>query len=331
MLTRQRDALQAVRRDLSNLDKPKAHFDEALVDQFLTSFLAFYFGAVGGALKVIVEHGLAKRLGEDGAKVFADASDKMFESLGLKEQVAHAIEDPKDPLATLDEWFDLRLRVLTENGLKSQLAFVQKIKPTLLTQPPSSARHWETSVGEAAAAAYKIQFDREISDWATYQAQAQLKKKSAKGGINLNDAPESTTGVLELALEGGEPKDGFEVRVTSARITGLSERTRLHLAKQPIEKLAGLPIAARGPIVAKGAAGRIEIGRNETGEFFSWSTDKIGEFWLRARAASREKPFEFLTAEDLLKVTPQDGAQGVFGRDLDVVVLRELKGGLDKA
>lgn len=347
MLTRQRDALAAVRRDLGDLDKPAVPFVKALFIQLLKSTYAFVFGATGEGLKIIVEHALEGIPDKDRREIYGEASAEVFKNLGLEEKIVHLIiEDPGDPLATLDAWFDYRLRVLTEAGLKSQLHFVTEVKPDLLRKLSNDpraiflrlleAKTWEIGVGQAAAAAFEMQKGAELNDWAIYQAQAALKKPlTAKKGTDLRGAEKNTAGVLELVLHGQRPEDGFPVKVESARITGFSKRTRQQLQNKPIGQLTGIPIAGRGTVVLPpGAQAHIDIGRNEKDEHFSWNEDKRGERWLKFRsaAAATDKPsLADVKPEDIDKASAEDGARRVFLRDIDDKKPKDLPGGLDKA
>ena len=82
-----------------------------------------------------------------------------------------------------------------------------------------------------------------------------------------------------------------------------------------------MPIAARGPVKTEIDDGEIEIGRNQTEEFFSWNKGKTGRDWLTRRALAKTPGLQ----PD--EVTLEEGARMVFLQNLNDIKIGSLKNG----
>jgi hypothetical protein len=266
MITRERDGVEAVCRDLTNLDQPKPSDGAQVLFFMLSAISAFLYGFSEGALRLAIKKAISQEdaLSEAVKSDIDNANDKVFDSMNdrfLKDltNVPKGDESRADLLA---DFHDQHLGAVTNAGfgaadsfeadgkarLRNTAGASRKTDPRNQSGDPrvDAALKMLDDINAQANAAFQLHYDKSLEAWDSKLAQAKL----GRDADNLEDTN------LEPLKGSGDPGQGILrvlldilsgpiEQVVDARIDGLSPRVRTKLTgKTPAE--AGLPLVADG-------------------------------------------------------------------------------------
>lgn len=346
MFEGQRGGLQKLEKDLAQIEKPKNVLVEALKDAgkaALDALLGLGSGALRTPIKAALA-GLGETISKDGVdKVFDKAQEAAGAEVGRKVDELGNEDGP-----TLDTFIEAQHAALEEASSQTQEAFLLETRARLRQpasgEPVSSgpedprvlrARRLLNAVKQERPQAFQKQYDESLAKWAIAQAQSKLgtiDSPSRSVGdekvttTDMSKAKPDMPGVLTFEIEGTKPD--LPVKITGAKIVGLSEKTRQTLERQQRSILdLGLPRYASGKVEINTGLGAIlnftkptiRIAQNETDDLFERESTEGGKEWLKKKA----RPFEEVLTEDLVK----EGMRMVW-QEIDRKRLSEVPGGL---
>ena len=346
ILTKQRDALDRLEKDLASLEKPPSTVRDLLIKAGSAALEAVLGAAGGSALRDPIKkalEGLEQEFINKGVDtVFDEAKSK---SVTLAEEEAKTRLD--EGLPPLDTFIESQRQALNDAGGDIQEKFLTETKPKFreFTAEDVPAAGADPRVERAnkllrglkkeRGKAFETQYFESLQEWASYEARTKLGKKENKGqsvgdekveGTDLSKDESGVAGVLELEIEGTAPN--LPVQLKEAEISGLSEKTRKKLEERDAS-IGALNLARRAegdvgsqvPIFDFGPS--IEIAENETGEVFEVDSSAGGKEWLAQKARPFKTPDDPSTADDVLS-----GARMVW-QEIDQKKLKDA-GGLKK-
>ncbi len=342
----QRSGLHKLEKDLAAIEKPKNTLVEALKDAgkaALDALLGWGGGALRGPIKAALA-GLGEAIAKDGVdKVFDKAQEAAGSEIGKKVD-----ELGNEDGLTLETFLEAQRAALEEASAQTQENFLLETRARLRQpaegEPVSSgpedprvvrAKKLLDAVKRERPQAFQKQYDESLAKWAIAQAQSKLGAIDSPS-MSVGDEKVKTTdmskaepgmpGVLTIEIEGTRPE--LPVKITSARIAGLSEKTRQVLERQQKSILnLGMPRYASGKVEINTGLGSIlnftkptvRIAQNETGDLFERESTAGGKEWLKKKA----RPYEEVLTEDLVK----EGMRMVW-EEIDRKRLSEVPGGL---
>jgi hypothetical protein len=342
----QRGGLQKLEKDLAQIEQPKNVLVEALKDAGKAALDAL-LGFGGGALRVPIKAalaGLGETIAKDGVdKVFDKAQEAASTEVGKKVDELGSEDGP-----TLETFIEAQRAALEEASSQTQEAFLLETRARLRQpasgEPVSSgpedprvlrARRLLNAVKQERPQAFQKQYDESLAKWAIAQAQSKLGTMDSPSRsvgdekvktTDMSKAKPDMPGVLTFEIEGTKPD--LPVKITGAKIVGLSEKTRQTLERQQRSILdLGLPRYASGKVEINTGLGSIlnftkptiRIAQNETGDLFERESTEGGKEWLKKKA----RPFEEVLTEDLVR----EGMRMVW-EEIDRKRLSEVPGGL---
>lgn len=342
----QSSGLHKLEKDLAQIEKPKNALVEVLKDAGKAALDAL-LGWGGGALRSPIKAALAG-LGDTIAK---DGVDKVFDK--AQEAAGGEVVRKVDELGnedgpTLETFLESQRAALEEAAAQTQEMFLietrAKLRQPAAGEPVSSgpedprvlrARKLLDAVKRERPQAFQKQYNESLAKWAIAQAQSKLGSIDSPS-MSVGDEKVKTTdmskaepgmpGVLTIEIEGTRPE--LPVKVTGAKIAGLSEKTRQALERQ--QKSIGeldIPRYAAGKVEINTGLGSIlnftkptvRIAQNETGDLFERESTEGGKEWLKKKA----RPYQEILTEDLVK----EGMRMVW-QEIDRKRLSDVPGGL---
>ena len=302
VLTRERDGVLALCRDLTNLDKPEPSLALKLLVAMLQVLAPALYGFAEGALRLTIKKAYNSAL-DPSDPVLSDmdnANDKVFDALfssvpdaigGLKQG---GDEKRSDLLA---DFCDAQLNQVTIAGFKSLSEFEGEGKNKLRNSTAvTSTKHdprnqsgdhrvdgalaMSDAVNQGAIAAADKRREEALHAWDSKLAQKDLGvNKLDVNDTNLdslqNDA-KIPPGVLRIAIFPALDEKSEEV--ISASIDGLSPRVRSKLKGKTGGNIE-LPIIVEGPTGSR----RLRIGISEHHHVVDLTTSNSGGQWLTLR------------------------------------------------
>lgn len=342
----QRGGLQKLEKDLAQIEKPKNALVEVLKDAGKAALDAL-LGLGGGALRTPIKAalaGLGEMIAKDGVdKVFDKAQEAAGSEVGKKVDEFGNEDGP-----TLETFLEAQRAALEEASSQTQENFLLETR-TRLRQPAAGepvssgpedprvvrAKKLLDAIKRERPQAFQKQYDESLAKWAIAQAQSKLGTMDSPS-MSVGDEKVKTTdmskaepgmpGVLTIEIEGTRPE--LPVKITGAKIAGLSEKTRQVLERQQKSILElGIPRYASGKVEINSGLGSIlnftkptvRVAQNETGEVFERESTEGGKEWLKKKA----RPYQEVLTEDLVK----EGMRMVW-EEIDRKRLSEVPGGL---
>ena len=296
-LKRQNDALNRLEKDLSNLEKGESTFVEDLLATLAGEVFKALYPVGSGLLSGLIQKGLAemKMSKEDQDFVMESGVKPAFDKISEYGQGAvksKVSELKKDNTPPLDAFIESQRAAATDASADAQEQFLLQTKAAIRCRPDGAelATKLLKSAKSEKDAAFERQYNMALDKWAQYQAQTTMRRVKSETastqeenvyGTDMSKGEEGVPGVLEFEIEGTTPQ--VPVKIKSATIKGLSEKTRKKLEERYINSL-GLPVLAMGDV----SGGSIKIAQNETGDFFECGSDDEGKEWLRLKAAFKK-------------------------------------------
>jgi peptidoglycan hydrolase-like protein with peptidoglycan-binding domain len=318
LLTRERDGVLALCRDLTNLDKPGASAAVEVLTVILTGLVSFLFGFTEGAIRQAIKSALTAKLGQGVANDYDEANNQVVSAILQAGQgvIAKAGDrNIKNRTDLLAGFCDSQLEQVTQEGFAAADKFETDGKKRFSNPAPSGTKHdtrnqsgdprVDVALGEldavdqTAAKAFQIHYDAALDQWDSKLAQQQLgvSEQNVKD-TNLEPLKGSAdipTGVLDILLD--LDLSGKGERVAAARIDGLSERVRTVLQGRTGGDLH-LPIVAEGSTGAR----RMRIGVTESHEsIVDLTTSNSGGQWLTERGDGDRRQGVLRVADTVLK------------------------------
>jgi hypothetical protein len=306
MITRERDGVEALGRDLSNLDQPKPSDAQQLLFFMLSVISASLYGLGEGALRLAIKKEINEVdvLSEATKSDIDNANDKVFDSMNdrfLKDltSVPKGDESRADLLA---DFSDKHLEAVTNAGFGAADSFEAEGKPRLRkSSGPSAKRDARNQSGDPrvdgalqmmdninsqANAAFQLHYDKSLQAWDSKLAQAKLGRDSDNvEDTNLEPLKGSGDvgqGILRVLLD---ILSGPTEQVVDAKIDGLSPRVRTKLTgKTPAD--AGLPVVADGSTGSR----TMRVGITEHQNVVDLTTsDSGGQFLVKRGGGDRRE------------------------------------------
>ena len=333
LLTRERDGVLALCRDLSNLDKPEASATVQVLVAILTGLLTFLYGFGEGALRQAIIKALNDRLSDHQERIkdLDEGTNQVLSAIlqagqgALGKAGGRNIKTRADLLAG---FCDNQLDQVTQEGFAALDKVETDLKP-LFKKPAAAGGKRDPrnqsgdprvdvalgkldAVNATAGQAFRIHYDAALRQWTSHLAQAKLgvDEENVKD-TNLDplkgdaDIP---TGVLKVELFISIPLFGKIKReqVFGASIDGLSERVRTQLQGKRGSDLR-LPIVADSSVA--GSVVGVRVGITESQRVVHLTTDPGPSQWLMDRGDGDLRQGELRVAETVLKAAvPEVGA-----------------------
>ena len=323
LLTRERDGLLALCRDLTPLDQPEASATAQVLISILIGLVSFLYGFGEGAIRQSIIKALNDRLKDHQERIkdLDEGTNQVVSAILQAGQGAIAkagdrnIKTRSDLLAG---FCDNQLDQVTREGFAALGTFETDFKPRLRQPAAAGGKQdprnqsgdprvdvaWKKldAVNDTAANAFQVHYDAALRQWDSKLAQRQLgvDEESVKD-TNLDplkgdaDIP---TGVLKvevfIPIVFGKVKPE---QVFRARIDGLSERVRTQLQGRRGADL-NLPIVADSSIA--GSVVGVRVGITESHRVVHLTTDAGGAQWLTERGDGDLRQGELRVADTVL-------------------------------
>jgi len=317
MITRERDGVEALGRDLSNLDKPKPSDAQQVLFFMLSVISASLYGLGEGALRLAIKKSINEVdvLSEAMKSDIDNANDKVFDSMNdrfLKDLTSTPKGD-ESRADLLADFNDEHLAAVTNAGFGAADSFEAEGKAQLRKDAgPSKKRDPRNQSGDPrvdgalqmldninsqANAAFQLHYDKSLQAWDSKLAQAKLGVDSDNlEDTNLEPLKGSADigqGILQVLLD---ILSGPTEEVVDARIDGLSPRVRTKLTgKTPAE--AGLPVVADGSTGSR----RVRVGITEHQNIVDLTTSNSGADFLVKRGGGDRREGVLRVAQTVLQ------------------------------
>jgi hypothetical protein len=339
MVTRERDGVEALTRDLSNLDTPKPTDAQVLISFMLQVVGAGLYGFGEGALRPAIKKGLNEidALSDAVKSDIDNANDKVFDGMNdkfLKDALSGGKGGNESRQDLLADYADEHLKAVTDAGFGAADKFEAEGKPTLrkggTPEPPvldpgapaptpgqpAPGQHDKRNqsgdprvdaaftlldlVNATTGQAFDFHYDAGLRAWASKLAQA----KEGVDSDNINDTN------LEPLMAGSsvpQPPAGV-LQVLLDLFAGPTETVvdaRVDgLSRRVRKKLTGkTPAEAKLPLVADGSTGSrtMRIGVTEHGRVLNLTSSKSGTAFLEKRGKGDKVQGALNVADNVLK------------------------------